>query len=108
MAIDADKLTKDLRECDGIARKAIEDVPDRGTCNLDSVFLMLPRMREKKALEAIESAGLFCSGKRQWIGSGYMISNSGGQANKREHYVTVMYQELLRRGYEVLTFRMMD
>lgn len=109
MAINAEQLTKDLRECDQIAQEAVKQVKDEGTCNMDAVFLCLPRMRETKALDAIKAAGLYCRAKRKWIGEGYMLhGNSGGQANKREHYVTVLCKELTDRGYQALTFRKID
>ncbi len=109
MAINAEQLTQDLRECDQIAQEAIKDIKDEGTCNMDAAFLYLPRMRETKALEAIKAAGLHCRAKRKWIGEGYMLhGNPVGQANKRERYVTVMCKELQDRGYSVTAFRMMD
>lgn len=109
MAINAEQLTSDLRESDRIAQEAMKQVPDEGTCNLDAVFLRLPRIQESKALEAIAAAGLYSRGKRQWIGTGYMVhGNCSGQADQRERYVTVMCKELQDRGYSVTAFRMMD
>uniref|UniRef100_A0AAE9Q0J9 Uncharacterized protein n=1 Tax=Paenibacillus polymyxa TaxID=1406 RepID=A0AAE9Q0J9_PAEPO len=54
---------------------------------MDKVFLRLPRARETKVLEAIKEAGLYCRGKRRWIGEGYMLSVSKGQVNQRDKAV---------------------
>jgi len=104
-----DKFIKDLRESNDLAKAAAEAIPDGGSANLDSVFLSVPRQSERKVLEAIRKAGLYCRSKRRWIGEGYMINpNSGGQADKRCKAVTVMYKELAGRGWDVLTYRKVD
>lgn len=104
-----EKLTQDLIECDKLARAESDQVTDAGACNLDAVFLRLPRMQESKVLAAINAAGMCCNGKRKWLGNGYFLhANHGGQANKRDKYVMVMRKEMLERGYDVVDFRMMD
>lgn len=103
-----DKLTKIL----AIAREASIEAgkgEDGGTANLDSVFLRLPRWREKKVLEAIEKAGLYCGKKTQWIGAGYMISPIGcGQGNSRMRAMEAMKKVLSDNGYDVLGYYQMD
>lgn len=107
--MDWNKLTTDLREANEAAKAAADEVPDGGTANLDRVFLALPRKREEKALQAIRDAGLYCRKKTNWIGPGYMITpTSGGQADKRYEAVSVMCEELRRRGWEVVPFRKAD
>ncbi|MRN51967.1 hypothetical protein [Paenibacillus monticola] len=107
--MDWDKLVKDLRESNALAKAAAEAIPDGGSANLDSVFLCIPRQPETKVLNAIQKAGLYCRAKRRWIGSGYMINpDSSGQGDKRCKAVTVMYKELAGRGWDVLTYRKVD
>jgi hypothetical protein len=105
--MDWNKLVIDLKESNELAKAAADSVDDGGTCNLDSVFLRIPRRREEKVLQAIKDAGLYCRAKRKWIGTGYMITPiSGGQANKRSKAVEVMKKELNDRGWDVIGFYM--
>ncbi|MEK5477527.1 hypothetical protein NYE70_11340 [Paenibacillus sp. FSL R5-0407] len=107
--MDRNKLVTDLREANAAAKAAADAVGDGGTANLDSVFLRIPRQREVKVLQAIKDAGLYCRGKRQWIGQGYMITpTSGGQGNKRAKAAEVMTKELNDRGWDALTFYKVD
>jgi len=102
------KLTIDLKDAYKATTDATEGTDDKGTANLDKVFLVLPRAREDKVLEAIKDAGLYCRGKRQWIGSGYMISVSNGQGDKNTKAVTVFTEFMTNRGYQAIAFRKMD
>lgn len=109
MATDYNKLIEDLKAANKVASEAAAASDDGGTANLDSVFLTLPRAREVKVLEAIQTAGLYCRGKRKWIGEGYRITpTSGGQGNKRAKGVEVMAKELRDRGWNALVFYKMD
>lgn len=90
-------------------KAAADAIHDGGSANLDSVFLRVPRQPETRVLQAIRDAGLYCRGRREWIGSGYMITpTSGGQGDKRYKAVTVMCAELTARGWTVLPYRKMD
>lgn len=107
--MDWQKLISDLRESNKAAKAAAEAVSDGGSANLDAVFLSIPRQQEIKVLKAIQEAGLYCRGKREWIGKGYMITPScDGMANKREKAVTVMVEQMRERGWDVIAFRMVD
>lgn len=106
--MDYKKLSQDLREAHKAAQEATESVADGGTANLDKVFLILPRAREAKVIEAIKAAGLYCRGKRRWIGDGYMLTVSNGQGDINTKAVTVFTAELNERGYEALAYRKMD
>lgn len=107
--MDWDKLIKDLRESNALAKVAAAANPDGGSANLDSVFLRVPNQPERKVMDAIRAAGLYCRGKRSWLGKGYMIQpDNDGQANKRYMAVTIMYKELSGRGWDVLTYRQAD
>lgn len=102
------QLTIDLKDAYKATTDAIEGIDDKGTANLDKVFLVLPRAREERVLEAIKDAGLYCRGKRQWIGDGYMISVSNGQGDKNAKAVTVFTEFMTNRGYQAISFRKMD
>lgn len=107
--MDWQKLIRDLRDANKAAKEAAEAVSDGGPANLDSVFLRFPRQQEIKVLKAIQEAGLYCRGKREWIGQGYMFTPTcGGQGDKRYIAVTVMANELTERGWDVLAYRKVD
>ncbi|WP_243156128.1 hypothetical protein [Clostridium sp. C2-6-12] len=101
-------LTDDLKEAKEKAIKLSEGVDDGGTANLDSTFLILKNWNEQKVLEAIAAAGLFCSGKRTWIGSGYFISINLGQGNIRTVARNEFIKILDEKGYKTLAFDKMD
>ena len=105
------ELTSDLKYAHSQACEEAINSDDGGTCNLDSVFLRLPRIRESKALEAIKQAGLHCSGKRQWrfMGNGYFLHPSvSGQGNRRTKGVEVMKNKLKELGWDVCVYYQMD
>jgi len=82
---------------------------DGGTCNLDATFLTLKGWREEKVLEAIKNAGLYCSGRTNWIGTGYILNVSGGNQGNDRTRVRDRFAEILRsKGYNVIHFDMMD
>lgn len=72
-----EKLTADLLIANQAASEAIKNKSDGGTANLDAVFLTIKGARETLVLEAIKKAGLYCRGKRKWIGQGYMLTPTG-------------------------------
>ena len=103
------KLTESLIKASEAAKKAAESIDDGGTANLDSVFLMIPRAREDKVLEAISNAKLRCFGRTQWIGSGFLIDPPVvGQGNKRAKAMVAMKDSLAGDGWSVLGFYKMD
>ena len=101
-------LTEDLKEAYEKAIKLAEESVDGGTANLDSTFLRLKGWREQNVIEAIAAAGLFCSGKKSWIGQGYFISINVDQGNRR----TVARNEFIKildsKGYEAMSFDKVD
>ncbi|BAH07969.1 hypothetical protein [Clostridium kluyveri] len=102
-----EQLTEDLKEAYSKALE-VRTNDDGGTCNFDSTFLILKRWQERKVLEAIEKAGLYCRSKTKWIGEGYMINTGGGQANNRTRIRDEFSKALSEKGYHVLHFDMMD
>lgn len=103
------QFVEDLIEAQKKAAAAAEKMDDGGSANLDAAFIRLPRVRETKALEDFKLAGLYCRGKRKWIGTGYMIHpNVPGQGNQRATGVRVFVKELSRKGYDIMTYSKMD
>jgi len=109
MATNYDKLVADLHYANDVACQATAKISDGGTANRDSVFLRLPRARERSVLAAIHKAGLYCRRKSQWLRQGYFITpTSGGQGDKRAKAVEIMAKTLNDRGWDALTFEQMD
>lgn len=105
------KLTEDLRCAAHRALARAREVRDDGTCNLDGVFLRLPRVREAEVIAAIEAAGLggFKWANHRWYRTGYLISPPPtGQAYKNEVAATAMYQYLRDAGWDVSHWQQMD
>ncbi|MDR3560509.1 MAG: hypothetical protein P4N59_03565 [Negativicutes bacterium] len=104
------KLTEDLRTVQQVVDLLTADSEDGGTCNLDAVFIRLPRYNEEKTNEAIHAAGL--SGfkcRHSWFGTGFIVNpNTSGQGNRRARAATVMYNELKSKGYELSHWQQMD
>ncbi|GED34991.1 hypothetical protein P9G84_22280 [Brevibacillus centrosporus] len=109
MATNYDKLVADLNHANKAACQAVSQVDDGGSANRDSVFLRIPRARERSVLAAIQKAGLYCRRKSHWIGQGYFITpTSGGQGDKRAKAAEVMAKTLNDLGWDTLTFQQMD
>ncbi len=103
-----EQLSEDLREAHKEALKS-KTGDDRGTANLDATFLTLKGWREEKVLEAMEDAGIFCSGKTKWLGTGYLITVGGGyQGNDRTRIRDKFAEILKNKGYDVIHFDQMD
>lgn len=103
-----DKLAEDLREAKEAGIEAAKG-EDGGSANLDCIFLVLPRWKEEKVLEAIKESGLYCLGKTSWIGTGYMIDPVGcGIGNSRYRAVQTMAKVLEGKGYDMLIYYQMD
>jgi hypothetical protein len=84
---------------------------DGGTCNLDGVFIRVPRANEGMLKAALSARGIHISSKvHSWIyGTGYLINAScGGQANRRDRATTAMYNHLKAAGYDVSHWQQMD
>lgn len=94
----------------GAGREAAGFVDDGGTCNLDGVFLRLPRFNEDKTLEVISASGL--SGFKHtsnYFGTGFLIGLYGvGQARKNEVAAETMYKFLAAKDYDVSQWQQMD
>ncbi len=108
MKIDYKKLTEDLIKARLAAEKAAEG-EDGGTANLDTMTIKLPRAREKKVVEAVKKAGLYTSGRSEWIGPRFFISPPKcGQGNSRNRAVEAMAKVMREAGYDVLVYYKMD
>ena len=106
--MDYTKLTADLKVAAAASREAAKG-EDGGTCNLDSVFLVLPRAKEEKVNAAMTAAGV--NGfKTRWLGStGFLIAPPGtGQGNSRCRGMEAMKKVLVNAGYDVSGYYQMD
>lgn len=103
------ELLSDLTEAGKAGKEAACFVDDGGTCNLDGVFLRLPRFNEEKTNQVISSSGL--SGFKHtssYFGTGFLISLNIGQAQKREVAAETMYKFLSAKNYDVVQWQQVD
>ncbi|MBU2701115.1 hypothetical protein Ga0466249_002226 [Sporomusaceae bacterium BoRhaA] len=109
MKIDYEKLLVDLKKAKVAAIEAAGLGDDGGTANLDSLVLRLPGAREKKVLEVIRTAGLYCREKGEWLGPCYFISHGcGGQGNRNTRAVEAMDKSLEAAGWHTGIYYRMD
>ena len=106
--MDYERLTEYLID----ARLAAEEASkgeDGGTANLDTMTIRLPRANEKKVIEVVKAAGLYTSGRTQWMGPCYFIGPPRcGQGNSRVRANEAMHKIMKDAGYEALMYRRMD
>lgn len=108
MAVDYKKLTEDLIRAREAAKEAAKG-EDGGTANLDTMTISLPRANEKKVIEAVQAAGLFTMGRREWIGPRYFIGPPAcGQGNSRVRATRAMAKVMRAAGWDVLMYEQMD
>lgn len=103
------KLTDDCKMAKRVALKAIVELDDGGTCNLDSTFLAIEKgVPTKKVLDAVIKSGLMARPSK-WLGRGVMISPPGtGQANRRMTSNEALLDSLKGAGWPVSPFYQMD
>ena len=102
------KLTEDLIKAKLTAIEAGKG-EDGGTANLDTMTIRLPQEIEKKVIEAVKAAGLYTSGRNNWIGPCYFIGPPPcGQGNARVRATEAMHKVMKEAGYEVLMYCRMD
>jgi hypothetical protein len=103
-----ERLTNDLIQAKEAAIKVAKG-DDGGTVNLDCMTLSIPRAREAKVLEAVKASGLYCRGKRHWIGPRYFIGPPGcDQGNARVRQVQAMAEVMRQAGWDVLVYEKAD
>ncbi|MDA8223892.1 MAG: hypothetical protein M0Z35_19805 [Desulfitobacterium hafniense] len=103
------ELLADLTAAGKAGKESASFVDDGGTCNLDGVFLHLPRFNEEKTLNAIHSAGLGgFKHTSSYFGTGFLISLNIGQARKREVAAETMYKFLSAKNYDVTQWQQCD
>lgn len=108
MSFNYEKFTNDLIEAKEKALKAVVG-DDGGSANLDCLAISLPRLKEEKVIEAVKKAGLWTSGRRNWIGKRYFISSPhGSQGNDNTKQIEAMRDYLKEKGYDVLIYYQMD
>lgn len=101
MKIDWNKLVDDLKVAKSLAEEASKG-EDGGTCNLDFVYIKLPRAREKKVQEVFESAGLRTYKFSYYGGTYYSIGGiRGGQGNANVRSTSAVREYLQQQGWDV-------
>lgn len=103
------KLTADCETAKRVALRAIVELEDGGTCNLDSTFLAIEKgVPTKTVLDAVTSSGLMARPSK-WLGRGVMISPPGtGQAKRRMASNEALLDSLKSAGWPVSPFYQMD
>jgi hypothetical protein len=103
-----EKLTADLKQAIESA-KAVSNSEDGGSCNYDSLELVLPYWNTEKAESAIESAGLHSFTHVRWGARLFIISVPfGGQGNRRTQQAEAMAKSMRDVGYEASVWYQMD
>lgn len=109
MKFNKEEFSFDLMLANRKAQLAAEKIRDDGSINMDCAFVRIQYIRETKVVEAIDVAGLSCSGRTDWFGSGYMIRPTViGSASKNTVAVETFVTELQKLGYDATTFYMAD
>ena len=102
MKFNYEKLTADLIK----AKKAAENAAkgeDKGSINLDTLTIFLPRAGNQKVITAVKEAGLYTSGARNWNGRRFFINPPPcGQSSSRKRTVQAMFESMKLSGWEVL------
>ena len=100
-------LRDDLKKALAAGREAEAENPeDGGTCNFDSVAILLPRWRESMVKQASKEAGTSCF---KWDDGFYVFSpNTRAQANARSRNAEAMADVLENIGYKVFEYQVID
>lgn len=94
------RLRDDLKKGVLAATNAVEGIPDEGTCNMDDVWIHLPRWQTAKVKRALAEAGAY--GYKSTVDNGWYISPGRfGQARRNTRAVVAMRDSLKENGYEV-------
>jgi hypothetical protein len=101
-------LTEALREAVKIATPyAFSE--DGGTCNFDSLELVLPRYNEEKTLAAIRAAGVRGFKTTLWGKTMYLVSEPVQRmANAKTRQVEKMRDVMKEKGYTAGVWYQMD
>jgi hypothetical protein len=104
-----EQLVEDLKEAKTAAVAAHDATVDVGTCNMDCVFLEVPKTQHKLVKEALSVASVQGS-EYTWMGvPGFLLTPlSRGQANARSAAMEAMMNSLAKAGYDVCGYYVMD
>lgn len=108
MAFDYRKFEVTCRQAYTAAKKAAQSSDDGGTCNQDSVFVVLPYARKEKILDILSSAGLSGFEWRRFGRAGFLISTSFGQGAANERAMEAKKEVFKEAGYEVSGWYQID
>ncbi len=96
------KLTADLIKAKKEAEIAAKG-EDKGSINLDTLAIFLPRAGNQKVITAVKEAGLYTSGARYWNGRRFFINPPRcGQSSSRKRAVQSMFESMRLAGWEVI------
>jgi hypothetical protein len=108
LKIDWAKLTEDLKVAKSLAEEALKG-EDGGTCNMDYVYIKLPRARGKKVIEVFEAVGLRTSKRNYYGGVHYSVGGiRGGQGNANVRATNAVKKYLVEQGWDVGIIYIMD
>jgi hypothetical protein len=106
-----DRLAADIKEGQRLAQEAANKSDDGGTCNMDGVFITIPRISESIVTMIMAAKGIHMSGRmnHSWFGRGYLLGAAwAGQGNKRATAAEVLYKHLKAKGHDVIHWQQMD
>lgn len=102
-----EKLTEDLKKAAFVAKEFAYEIDDGGTCNFDSLMLVLFRYDKEKTLEAIRKAGLRAFKDSFW--KSYIISPPiPAQGDMRTIQAEKMAECMKKFGYDATVYYQMD
>lgn len=108
--VDAAAITRGVQAAVEAAKKCAE-VDDGGTCNMDSPYFRVPRMRETTVLAAVQAGGSSAY-SMEWLRSRiFMVSipmEGMGQGNRRTRAAEAMAKAMQAAGLDAGVYYQMD
>lgn len=106
--IDFDKLVQDLIVGKQIAEYAAQG-DDGGSCNLDHVYIHIPKIREATVKNEFLRAGLHANKSTYWGSPAYAIGGfKSGQGDSNYRAVQALYEYLKKCNWDVGVWYQMD
>lgn len=107
-----EKLRADLSRAAEAARKAIENMPDGGTCCLDRVFIPTGKNAPIKRRTAAFTQAVFdaggCTANTHWWTGYFVMPDSCGQGATRTVACEHMANSLRAAGWDACVYYQMD
>ena len=108
--IDIDKLELSIYNAIKVARKAVANIPDDGTCNFDEVIVEINATRtEIMSMEyKCEKEKRYKARDNHWVNLYSVDINADGQANKRTVMTEMVVKKLNEDGFNAYVKYVMD